>query len=69
MNPSVVVCEACGGKMTVRSMTSAGVSWACPCARTTFTQLDGGKLEVLELPSEPLGLVTDEQLREATDDA
>lgn len=62
MNLNATICVACGQPMERRSLTSAGASWACPCGRTTYTSVEGGKLEQLDQGTIDLGLVTDDQL-------
>lgn len=45
-------CALCGGELKVTAITAAGVTKACPCGRTTWTQLTAGKLDVLPKPEE-----------------
>ena len=45
--PVKAVCRACGGEPSPTAITSEGVAYACPCGRTTWTQLAQGKLDVM----------------------
>jgi len=39
-------CAHCGGELRPTAITAAGATYACPCGRTTWTQLAEGKLDV-----------------------
>jgi hypothetical protein len=45
-------CALCGGVLRPTAITAEGATYACPCGRTTWTQLNKGKLD-LGLPERP----------------